>query len=70
KKHIDKKIASCLYTGLMTDTGSFRFSSVTAKTHLILADLLQKGAVPNQIHEAVYDTYATNRLKLLGHSLS
>lgn len=70
KKHIDKKIAACLYTGLMTDTGSFRFSSVTAKTHLILADLLQKGAVPNQIHEAVYDTYATNRLKLLGHSLS
>lgn len=70
KKLIDKKIASCLYTGLMTDTGSFRFSSVTAKTHLILADLLQKGVVPNQIHEAVYDTYATNRLKLLGHSLS
>jgi len=70
KKLIDKKIASCLYTGLMTDTGSFRFSSVKAKTHQILADLLDKGAVPNQIHEAVYDTYATNRLKLLGHSLS
>lgn len=70
KKQIDKKIASCLYTGLMTDTGSFRFSSVTAKTHLILADLLQKGAVPYQIHEAVYDTYAANRLKLLGHALS
>lgn len=70
KKQIDKKIASCLYTGLMTDTGSFRFSSVTAKTHLILADLLQKGAVPYQIHEAVYDTYAANRLRLLGHALS
>lgn len=70
KKLIDKKIAACLYTGLMTDTGSFRFSSVKAKTHHILADLLDKGAIPNQIHEAVYDTYATNRLKLLGHSLS
>lgn len=70
KNLIDKKIASCLYTGLMTDTGSFRFSSVTSKTHLILADLLQKGAVPYQIHEAIYDTYAANRLKLLGHSLS
>lgn len=70
KNKIDKKIASCLYTGLMTDTGSFRFSSVSAKTHLILADLLQKGAVPYHIHEAVYDTYASNRLKLLGHSLS
>lgn len=70
KKLIDKNIASCLYTGLMTDTGSFRFSSVTARTHLILADLLVKGAIPYKIHEAVYDTYAANRLKLLGHALS
>jgi phosphoesterase RecJ-like protein len=69
KKLIDKKIAACLYTGLMTDTGSFRFPSVTAKTHLILSDLIKCGAVPNQIHEAVYDTYAYNRLKLIGYSI-
>ncbi len=69
KKLIDKKIAACLYTGLMTDTGSFRFPSVTEKTHLIIADLVKHGAVPNQIHEAVYDTYAYNRLKLIGYAI-
>ena len=69
KKLIDKKIASCLYTGIMTDTGSFRFPSVSAHTHLVLAELLKCGAVPNQIHEAIYDTYAYNRLKLIGYSI-
>ena len=70
KRLIDKKIASCLYTGLMTDTGSFRFSSVTAKTHLILSELIKAGAVPYQIHEAIYDTYSYNRMKLIGYALT
>jgi phosphoesterase RecJ-like protein len=69
KKLIDKKIAACLYTGIMTDTGSFRFPSVSSHTHLILADLIKCGAVPSQIHEAIYDTYAYNRLKLIGYSI-
>lgn len=69
KKLIDKKIAACLYTGIMTDTGSFRFPSVTSKTHQIIAELISMGAVPSQIHEAVYDTYAYNRLKLIGYSI-
>jgi phosphoesterase RecJ-like protein len=69
KKLIDKKIAACLYTGIMTDTGSFRFPSVTANTHLVIADLIKCGAIPSQIHEAVYDTYAYNRLKLIGYSI-
>jgi phosphoesterase RecJ-like protein len=70
KKLIDKKIASCLYTGLMTDTGSFRYPSVTANTHKIIGDLLEKGVVPSDIHSAVYDTYSDNRMKLLGHALT
>ena len=69
KKLIDKKIAACLYTGVMTDTGSFRFPSVSSKTHLVIADLIKCGAVPSQIHEAIYDTYAYNRLKLIGYSI-
>ena len=69
KKLIDKKIAACLYTGIMTDTGSFRFPSVSANTHLVIADLMKSGAVPHQIHEAIYDTYAYNRLKLIGYSI-
>lgn len=69
KKLIDKKIAACLYTGIMTDTGSFRFPSVSSGTHLVIADLIKCGAVPSQIHEAIYDTYAYNRLKLIGYSI-
>jgi len=70
KKLLDKKIAACLYTGLMTDTGSFRYSSVTYKTHLILSELLKTGIVPSDIHSAVYDSYSFNRLKLLGFALN
>ncbi len=70
KKLIDKKIASCLYTGLMTDTGSFRFPSVTASTHKIIGDLMDKGAVPSEIHSAIYDTYSDDRMKLLGYALT
>lgn len=70
KKLIDKKIAACLYTGLMTDTGSFRFPSVNAHTHEILAGLLETGLVPADVHSAVYDSYSYDRLKLLGYALS
>jgi bifunctional oligoribonuclease and PAP phosphatase NrnA len=67
---IDKKTAACLYTGLMTDTGSFRYPSVTARTHQILAALLHTGIVPSDIHSAVYDNYSVSRLKLLGYALA
>ena len=69
-KLIDKKIAACLYTGLMTDTGSFRFPSVNAHTHEILAQLLKTGLVPSEVHSAVYDSYSLDRLKLLGYALN
>jgi phosphoesterase RecJ-like protein len=70
KKLIDKKIAACIYTGLMTDTGSFRYPSVTSKTHLVISELLKTGIIPAEIHSAVYDTYSYERLKLLGYLLS
>ncbi|MEI6021960.1 MAG: DHHA1 domain-containing protein [Bacteroidota bacterium] len=70
KKLINAKIAACLYTGLMTDTGSFKFSSVSAKTHAILAELLKTGIQPSDIHSQVYDSYSYNRLRLLGYALS
>ncbi len=70
RKLIDRKIASCLYTGLMTDTGSFRFPCVSAKTHAILAELLKTGIKPSDIHSAVYDSYSLDRLKLLGFALN
>lgn len=67
---IDAAIATCLYTGIMTDTGSFRFRSTTSKTHRIIADLIDKGAENDRIHNNVYDSNSQNRLLLLGQALS
>ncbi|MFN6037524.1 MAG: DHH family phosphoesterase, partial [Bacteroidota bacterium] len=50
KKILDKKIASCLYTGMMTDTGNFRFDSVTEKTHQIVSVLISNGADNSAIY--------------------
>ncbi len=70
KNMIDRDIAACLYTGIMTDTGSFRFDSVTPVTHRILAHLLETGIVPSDIHSAIYDTYSESRVRLLGYCLT
>lgn len=59
-----------LYLGIMTDTGSFRFPSVSSKTHLIVADLIQRGLKHHLIHELVYDTNTVDRIKLRGYALS
>ncbi len=67
---IDSDIATCLYTGIMTDTGSFRFRSTTSKTHRIVANLVDKGAENDRIHNNVYDSNSYNRLLLLGKALS
>ncbi|APZ46978.1 DHH family phosphoesterase [Polaribacter reichenbachii] len=67
---IDANIATCLYTGIMTDTGSFRFRSTTSTTHRIIADLIDKGAENDRIHNNVYDANSYNRLLLLGQALS
>ncbi len=66
---INSDIANCLYTGIMTDTGSFRFSSTTSTTHKIIANLIEKGANNAQIHNNIYDTNSTSRLQLLGCAL-
>ncbi len=68
--YIDRDIASCLYTGIMTDTGSFRFPSTTSTTHRIIADLIDKGANNAKIHNNVYDSNSFGRLQLLGRALS
>jgi len=66
---ISPEIATCLYTGIMTDTGSFRFSATSAQTHRVVADLIDKGAVHDQIHNNIFDTFNENRLQLLGMAL-
>lgn len=66
---ITKEMATCIYTGIMTDTGSFRFRSTTSTTHKIVADLIDKGAENDKIHNQVYDANSHNRLLLLGQAL-
>lgn len=66
---IDANIATCLYTGIMTDTGSFRFRSTTSTTHRIVASLIDKGAVNDFIHGKVHDTKSYGSLQLLGQAL-
>lgn len=67
---VNADIATCLYTGIMTDTGSFRFPSTTSTTHRIIADLIDKGADNAKIHNNVYDTNSYGKLQLLGRALS
>ncbi|MEN8139561.1 MAG: bifunctional oligoribonuclease/PAP phosphatase NrnA [Bacteroidota bacterium] len=67
---IDADIATCLYTGILTDTGSFRFASTTSTTHRITADLIDKGAVNHKIHNNIYDGNTMARMKLMGVALN
>ncbi len=68
-KKITSEIANCLYTGIMTDTGSFKFASTTSRTHRVVADLIDKGANNTEVHHNVYDTNSPGRLHLLGCAL-
>lgn len=69
RESIGPEIATSLYTGIMTDTGSFRFSSTTAQVHLIVADLISLGAENWKIHEHVFNSSTESRLKFLGFCL-
>jgi len=69
KEMLDKTIATCIYTGITTDTGSFRFSSITSTTHRIVADLIDLGINNSAIHNLLFDDNSANRLQLLGRAL-
>ena len=67
---IDTEIATALYTAIMTDTGSFRYSNVTPAVHRIIADLLERGDIEAApIHIALFDTRSMAGLRLLGLAL-
>lgn len=67
---LSKEIAVNLYTGIMTDTGSFRFSSTTPTTHRVAAKLIEAGAESAIVNQNVYDTNSPERMKLLGVALN
>ena len=66
---IDKRTAACIYAGIVTDTGSFRFRSTTAKTHRVVADLMDLGLVTGEVYNEIFDTNSLDRIKLLGYVL-
>lgn len=66
---IDKDIARTLYTGLVTDTGSFRYSNTTKKTHEMAGGLLSKEIEHDAIHREIFDNKSFNKLKLTGRVL-
>ena len=61
---IDNKIADCLYTGMSTDTGCFRYSNVTPRTHRIAAELIEKGADHTGINIKMFETKSMNSIML------
>ncbi|WP_025741466.1 DHH family phosphoesterase [Aquimarina pacifica] len=67
---ITPEIATCIYVGIMTDTGSFRFRSTTSTTHKVIADLIDHGADNTKIHEDIYDTNTLSRIELQGIALN
>ena len=67
---IDQDIATCLYTGIMTDTGSFKFPNTTPHTMCIAADLMKRGINHNEIQIKIYDSFSLDKLHLLGEALN
>jgi phosphoesterase RecJ-like protein len=61
--------ASCLYTGILTDTGSFKYAAATPTTLRVAAELMERGAPHTDIHRHIYDTNRPERLQLLGCAL-
>lgn len=66
KVTLNKSIATCIYTSLLTDTGSFRHSNTTSKTHNIAGKLISTGFDFSQIHRIIFDNKSLNRIKLYG----
>jgi phosphoesterase RecJ-like protein len=65
----NKESAECLYCGIMTDSGSFRFPSVNAETHRVVADFLELGVKQDEVYNLVNSSSSENRLRLLGYCI-
>lgn len=65
-----EKIGTCIYTGLVTDTGSFRHANVTKRTHSIAGELISCGVNNTKIYNNLFDNRPFNNVKLMGEALS
>lgn len=66
---INIPVAECLYAGVMTDTGSFRFNAATADVHTMVARLKETGFVHSQVHENLFDNFMESRFRFFGNTL-
>ena len=66
---LDQDAAECMYTGIVTDTGSFKYSATTSRTHEVASKLLDLGVSPQLLHNKVFDSQPVARLRLLGAML-
>ena len=66
---ITKEGAECIYTGMMTDTGSFTYNSNNQEIYFIISQLISKGIDKDDINRNVYNTYSESRLRLMGYIL-
>lgn len=66
---LNKDAAECLYSGIMTDSGSFRFPTTSARTHQITAVLIEKGTDPSEVYNKINNTFSEGRLRLLGYCI-
>ena len=70
KKILTKEMAECIYSGIITDTGSLSHVCNSPRIYQILHKLMQAGVDGEDIHRKIYDNYSENRMRLLGFSLS
>lgn len=66
---INKDAAECIYTGMMTDTGSFTFGSNDPEIYTIITELVRKGIDKDKIYRNVYQVYSESRMRLMGYTL-
>jgi bifunctional oligoribonuclease and PAP phosphatase NrnA len=67
---LDAPIGECLYAGLLTDTGSFKYAATTPAVHRIAAAIKELGVDTTRIHRLIYDNTSLDKLRLLGYVLS
>lgn len=67
--YIDKDVASCIFAGIMTDTGCFSYNSSGSNTYITISELLEHGIEKDTIYALVYDNFSAGRMRMLGYTL-
>ena len=66
---MDERVATCIYTGMMTDTGNFSFNSNHPEMYETVAELVRAGVDKDAIYNAVFNQHSENRMRLWGYAL-